>query len=84
MSVIEICKAQPVGDQAIESVTILIHAALPAFETLEKQDGFTEGQAFVIEQVLHNSLPGATYDRLFAAMSLRVASHFRISWELRK
>jgi hypothetical protein len=79
MSELAICKAQPTGKEKVEPLTVIVAETLPAFEKLAEQDLFTSTEANRLEQALYNTLPGATYDRLFAAMCLRKASHLRVT-----
>lgn len=71
-------KAQPSPNE-IESVAIIIQEELPAFAELGQQDEYCRLQAQRLEGILIDTLPGATYDQLLAAMLLRKASHFRVA-----
>jgi hypothetical protein len=82
MKNIQISKAQPtVKDQPVKSVSIVIDDEIRDFKILELQDIYCSQQAKDIETALYWSLPGSTYDRLFAAMCFRKASHFRVAHE---
>lgn len=75
--VISIYKAQSYTKELpVESVKINIEETIPDFKTLEELDKICETKAKYLEAALHNSLPGAIYDRLLAAMLQRTASHF--------
>ena len=80
MNRVEVHKAHSVFDaEKVESVCLIVGDTLPSFDKLVEQDIFTDREAKHIEEVLYNSLPGATYDRLIGHMLERKASHFRVS-----
>lgn len=80
-------RAQPIGDQVIEPVRIVIEEQMPSpdrmvgttAEILAKLDGTFQTQAQNLEIALYNSLPGGTYDRLLGEILKRKASHFIVS-----
>lgn len=85
VTVINIHAAQPIGDNHVTPVEIVIIETLPdLFQgddvslALKAQDAFCDAEAQNLEEALVNSLPGATYDRLLAKMMLRKASHLRV------
>ena len=65
---------KPVIDTRIE-----ITGALPDLEYPQETAHYYDNQARQIEEALHRSLPGGTYDRLVGRMLARKASHFRIA-----
>jgi hypothetical protein len=79
MKTIHIHAAQPAGPHQVEPVEIVIVEELPNFNVLENQDAYCNNEANELEEALINALPGATYDRLFAAMCARKASHLRVA-----
>jgi hypothetical protein len=78
MKTITIHAAQP-GGGAVIPVQIQIDGEVPSFTELAHQDAFCDNEAKGLEEALINALPGATYDRLFAAMCARKASHLRVA-----
>jgi hypothetical protein len=77
-------KAAPTGGQQTPDAYIYIDDDLPPWgpgtkTTLEEADAFFLADAQRLEEALHNSLPGGTYDRLCGLMLARKASHFRVS-----
>jgi hypothetical protein len=78
MKTIHIHAAQP-GSAPVVHVEIQIVEAIPDFKELEIQDAHCNNEAKALEEALINALPGSTYDRLFAAMCARKASHLRVA-----
>lgn len=86
MDTLRIHAAQPLPLDNGKPVTIIIAETLPDFslysdatQGLKDQDAFTQDEAEKLERALYKALPGATYDRLFAVMCQRVATHFRVA-----
>jgi hypothetical protein len=86
MKTVQICQAEPVGNQIIPSVIIEISRSLRDGDTTltqhssyEEHDAVFMHEASQIEEALHDSLPGGTYDRLCGLMLQRKASHFVVS-----
>jgi hypothetical protein len=80
-----LCKADPVGDQEIESVTIIIDEKIPKIDFKNddwrhKYNIFYDKEAEELFQVLINSLPGATIDRLLIKLLQQRASLFRVTF----
>lgn len=87
MKTVQICVAEPTGDQQVEPTTIEISQTLPTLEEgLRSREELAERaqvfgrEAIAIEEALHNSLPGGTYSMLLNKMLLRRASHFVVSF----
>jgi len=79
MKRILICKADPVGSQVAEDVTITIDRELPEFSgSLSEADAFYAIEATTIEDALHKSLPGGVYDQLLCLMMQQRTSLFRV------
>jgi hypothetical protein len=78
MKTVHIHAAQP-GGAPVVPVQIQISEQIPDFTELAHQDVFCDNEAKGLEEALINALPGATYDRLFAAMCARKASHLRVA-----
>lgn len=79
----QIAKARPIGDEEVKGVNIDISFNVPKFEDdnwHERAENFFMEQARDLEEALHNSLPGGTYDRLLGLMLKRKASHFIVSF----
>ncbi len=85
MKTVYLFKAQPIGDQYIESVTICIGAPLPRFEQsdwLEETTRVFDAQADAIVDALH-SLPGGTLDRVLVKLLAEKVSQHIVPWEKR-
>jgi len=78
MKTITVHKAGAIGDQYIESTTIQMATPFPEFKTPDENDNALNADAVTLEQALINTLPGGVYDRLFALMAERKASHLRV------
>ena len=80
---LNIYKAQATGDKAVDDVQISISAAFPdmyRFEyPLKAAEALFSKEAECLEEALHASLPGGTYDHLLGKMLARKASHFVVS-----
>ena len=74
MKTIKVFKAQRIMDE-IPSVQIVLDVELPRL----RHESVYEYQAKEIEDALHFTLPGATYDQLLGLMLARKASHFRVA-----
>jgi len=79
MKELVIYKAASIAGIYADDVTIIVKDEFPAFDSLEDSKRIHEFDAKRIEKVFHESLPGGTYDRLFAAMAERKASLYRVS-----
>jgi len=84
-NVVRVYKAQPVGRIAVPDLCIVAIVATDTFPSDEGQDRLrTSGErhdamAIQIEDALHSSLPGGTYDRIMTKMLQRKASCFSVS-----
>ena len=74
MKILTITKAEPIGDQEINSVEILIGGKTPHLETLENMRTYYARQAQELFQALSGSLPGGTLDQLAALLLMHKAS----------
>lgn len=79
---ISIFRAQPIGDQTIEPVTIKIIDEIPTrrIKSLDEMGAVYEKEAEELANALWNSLPGGTIDRLFIKLCQRKASLLAISY----
>jgi len=74
-------KAQPIDNDKIHDTTIIFENTFPVFDDLKFQfqmiesDRLFEKESKALEDILHNTLPGGTYDRLLARMLDRRKSH---------
>lgn len=76
-------KAEPIGSQVVPSVTVAITEPLPARDdkvSLARAALLYAMDAAIVEEALHQSLPGGTYDRVLIEMLQRKASHLRVSF----
>lgn len=81
MKNIIISKASDVYNiKEVESVMILVDQNLPKFTKEFDLDHFTNLEAKKLEEALHQSLPGATYNRLYKAMVERVLSNLIVRY----
>lgn len=78
METIIIRKAQPIGDQEIPDVQIVIGGSPPDFDDLSEYENFYKQQAHELFRALR-FLPGGIFDQLLALMMQERASLFRIS-----
>jgi len=78
---IEVYKAQRFtqSDDECPNATLIMKEEIPNFKTPEATNIQFVGNATAIENVLWNTLPGGTYDRLLGLMLKRRASHFVIA-----
>ena len=80
--ILHLFKAQPLGDDKIEDTTIILEHTFPKLEDLDSEckmiesDRLFEADSKALEAILHDTLPGGTYDRLLAEMLDRRKSHF--------
>lgn len=74
-------KAQCIGDSAPESVTLVFDKEFPSerYRTLADAQQSHRNQAEDLEMYLWETLPGGTYDALFAWMARRKASGLVVS-----
>ena len=81
MRTIHIKKAQPPGEKGrVRSVTLILDETMPSFRDLFHADAAYTQDAQALEEALHATLPGGTYDRLAQLIVARKASHFVVSW----
>lgn len=84
MKEVQIFRARPIGNQAIEPTTIIISDVVPYF--LQEQDwqqiavNTYRHQAKTLAAVLQETLPGGTFDRLLVEMMERKASLLSVPW----
>lgn len=78
MAHVYVYKAQPLGDQRVQSKTIHIEETFPTTSGIRESDALMMENADKLERALH-SLPGGIYDRLLGLMLKRKASHFIVS-----
>ena len=79
MKTITVHKAADIGDLSrIESMTIQLATPFPEYKTLDENDNALNADAVTLERALIDHLPGGVYDRLFALMAERKASHLRV------
>lgn len=84
MNEIRVCKAWgclTAHDMSVDDMIIHITQHQPPHKDLNAAGRFFDEQARQIEEALHHSLPGGTYDRLLGRMLARKATHFRVSHE---
>ena len=79
MKTVKISKAQPIGDQKIENVTIEIWVEFPDIDSVPMSKLQHLSEASDLELALYNALPGGTYDRLLGLMLARKATHFVVA-----
>lgn len=72
-------RAQPTGNQDVEIARIVIDTEIPDTPTMKEADTLFTIDAAALENVLHETLPGGTYDRLLSAMLKRKSSHFVVA-----
>ena len=74
-------KAQPiVKSEPVEDVEIAISVEIPDVPSLDEADKVYSYQAEKLEQILIDTLPGGTYDRLLGFMLARKASYFKVAY----
>lgn len=66
--------------EKVEPVIIVIAQILPEFTEEFTIDYFTTKEAKKLEEALHQSLPGATYNRLYKAMVERMLSNLIVRY----
>lgn len=83
MRTLQLRKAQGFGGDGSgpDSVTLVLQDEFPSCRTLESAMELHTNDATALEAALHATLPGGTYDRLFAVMAQRKVSHFIVSHE---
>ena len=72
-------KAVQIGDKEIHDTTIILKETFPDNANLKESDKLFELEATALENILINTLPGGTYDRLLGKMLQRKSSHFIVS-----
>lgn len=77
---IVVSKANPVHGNEIEPVVIEVSNKLPQFARSEDVAAWFLGDAQLIENALHQSLPGGTYDRLLGLFVQRKASQLVVAY----
>lgn len=86
MKTITIYKAQPIADQRIDSVTIIINPVLLELprgpEWLEHATRLFDEDAQALVDALH-SLPGGTLDRVLVKLLAEKVSQHIVPWERR-
>lgn len=78
MSEIRVCKAWGIEHWPVDDMIIAITETQPQHKDLNAAGVFFDDQARQIEEALHRSLPGGTYDRLTGRLLERKATHFRV------
>lgn len=74
MKNVNICKAQGIGSLHVAPVTITVDGEIDTYKsTIDQMENFMDYEAKILEEALHNSLPGGTYNRLLAVMTKRTA-----------
>lgn len=85
MKRLQICQAMPTAETKVDGVVIEISLALIGDTFLTEKSSPKEYEsvfnldAMTLEDALHSSLPGGTYDRLLGRMLARKSSHFVVS-----
>ena len=78
MNTVSIGKAQGIGDKKVEAVKILIVVEVPDYPSLEKAANCYQEDASTLADVLCDTLPGGTLDRLIAELLTRKATCFKV------
>ena len=68
--------AQGFRDERLKPFTIKLDEEIETLDTILANDRQYETEGELLERVLHEHLPGGTYDRLLSRMLARRASHF--------
>ncbi len=76
MKKIEIFKAQGVGGEEIESAEIVLEHPMPSYDATEIAMNTFDLQAERIANLLFDTLPGGTLDRLIGKLLMRKATSF--------
>lgn len=80
MTPLKIYKAQDIDDiRQVKSAGIEISITVPELSTPKEQARLYRTEAFMLEKMLFDTLPGGTYDQLLVRMMEHKASLFRIS-----
>ena len=75
-----VSKANPAyAEKPVIDTRIEITGLLPDLEYPHETARYYDNQARQIEEALHRSLPGGTYDRLAGRMLVRMAAHFHVA-----
>ncbi len=86
MKTVYLFKAQPIGDQKIESMTLIIDAELPRLkydaDWREHATRLFDADAQTLVDALH-SLPGGTLDRVLVKLLAEKVSQHIVPWEKR-
>ena len=80
MKEVNIFRAQPIGSQVIDPVTITISQLIPDQTELGAGVVLYRNEAARLHAALLGSLPGGTYDQLLALMHQNKASLFQVSY----
>ena len=78
MKTISISKAQGIGDERVESVTIIIDRELPDFKDIKTSKEAFEAGAENLADALCAALPGGTLDRLIDKLLMKKATSFNV------
>lgn len=78
MQFLAVYRADQIGEEEL-GASIRITFSLPHAETIAEADALYANDAELLERVLHDNLPGGTYDRLLGLMLARKATHFRVA-----
>lgn len=84
---VRVCKAEPFPGDTVRGAIIEITREQDAYnyrDDLAVIDAQFAADAEAIEDGLHNSLPGGTYDRLCGLLLARKATHFRVPHMIRE
>ena len=76
---LNLMKAVQMIDREVHNTTILFKDTFPDNASLKESDKLFELEATALENILINTLPGGTYDRLLGKMLQRKSSHFIVS-----
>ena len=76
-----IFKAQPIGDESIEDVTITIQEVAWSSPDLASAARFYQRQGDALVDALWACLPGGTIDQMIAELLRRRASLFRVRFD---
>lgn len=74
MTVLSIHKAQPMGDQIIESLTISVALTLPYQLKIEVAEQKMSDDADCLVKLLHDTLPQGTWSRVVAEVARQWSS----------
>lgn len=79
MKIHNVYLSQQIGDKKPESVHINMDNLFPSFEDIKDSNQCLQYQGEKLEQILHDSLPGGTYDSLLYSMMKRSISSLVVS-----